>query len=296
MRGERSGLVFLAILVILWGGNYTWVKIALADTGPLMFNAIRYCAAALLMMAAFGLGGRFASIMPVSGERWPLALIGLLQIAGVTTLTAFALKRIDASPVVLIIYSLPIWTVLFGALLLRQRASARTLIGIAAGGVGLALLTNPWTMRWTPDAPAGIAFALASVIAWALGSVLYRARTWTSGLWSQIFWQIAVTGIVTVPLALLFEGVNSFNPTPSLLIVIAYNTIGPSVLGYWCWSQALIRVPVTSASQFLLLSPVYGVFQNWIVLHEPITAATWAAAMLILVGAFLSLPAKRAEG
>ena len=293
MSGEGKGLLFLIALIVIWGGNYTWVKLALADVGPLTFNAARYAGAAGLMIVAFALGGRLERLLPARGERLPLAFIGLLQVGVTTGCTALALRHIEATRVVLIIYSMPIWSLVVGAALFGERPTPRTSFGVALGAAGLAVLTNPLAMAWTGAALPGVLLALVAVFAWALGAVLYRARGWASDLWSQIFWQIAVSVLVLAPIAAAYESSLAINITPSLLANLLYNAIVPSVIGYWCWSQALGRVSVAHASQLLLLSPIYGIVQNHLVLGEPITASTYAACALILAGASLSL--RRAE-
>ena len=289
MTGDARGVFYLAALIVIWGGNYTWVKLALADIGPLTFNTARYALAAALMAAVFGARGGIARLLPAPGERAPLAMIGLLQIAVTTACTALALERIDATRVVLIIYSMPIWSLAFGALLHRERPSPRTLFGVALGCAGLATLTNPAAMEGWGGAASGFLLAFASVLGWALGAVLYRARSWRSDLWSQTFWQIAVSVLALAPITFMFERAAPIDVTPSLVALLLYNAVVPSVIGYWCWAQALARLPVTQASQVLLLSPVYGVAQNHLVLGEPLTASVFAACAFIIAGAFLSL-------
>ncbi len=62
----------------------------------------------------------------------------------------------------------------------------------------------------------------------------------------------------------------------------------PSILGFWCWARALDRVPVATASQVLLLSPVFGVLLSAAVLGERLGPALAASAALIISGAILS--------
>lgn len=296
---DKVTLLFLIALVAIWGGNYTWVKIALQDIGPWTFNAVRYGGAMLLMIGAFGLKGPLSMILPVREERRPLALIGFLQAGLTTAFAALALQWIEATRVVLINYSMPIWTLPLSLLLLGERISIRAGIGATLGAAGLVLLTNPFAMNWDETTLPGVLCAFVSVLSWAVGAVLYRRRKWASGFWQQSFWQIAVTLVFMVPFALIFETGRSVNPTPSLLFVIAYNMVVPTVVGFWCWSHALSRVSATTASQFLLLSPVFGMVQNHFVLSEPLSAWIGASAACIILGAFLSLrpaPVTRAAG
>lgn len=289
-RSPRStAILFLAALVVIWGGNYTWVKIALRDIGPWTFNAIRYGLAVVIMAVAFASLGRLPQLMPRPRERLGLAVVGFLQVAVITTCTALALQWLDASRVVLIAYSMPIWTMPLSALILNERVTAITFAGAALGFGGLVLLTNPFALPWTAESIPGLVLALVAVNGWALGAVLYRRRSWQSTYWQQTFWQLAVTAVIMVPAMLLLEYGREIRPTASMLVIAIYNSIFPTVIGYWCWAQALTRIPATAASQVLLMSPLFGMVLSHFVLDEPLGAWIWLAATCIVLGAWLSI-------
>jgi drug/metabolite transporter (DMT)-like permease len=288
-RSPRStALLFLAVLVVIWGGNYTWVKIALLDIGPWTFNAIRYGLAIIIMATVFAALGRGGQLLPKPEERLGLAIVGLLQVAVITTCTALALQWLEASRVVLIAYSMPIWTMPLSALLLNERVRAISAVGAGLGFGGIVLLTNPFAMPWTAESMPGLVLALIAVNGWALGAVLYRRRSWQSTYWQQTFWQLAVSALVLVPL-MLFEHDREIRYSLPMLTIALYNSIFPTVIGYWCWAQALTRIPATAASQVLLMSPLFGMVLSHFVLDEPLGTWIWLAATCIVLGAWLSI-------
>lgn len=286
---QSTALFFLAALVVIWGGNYTWVKIVVRDIGPWTFNLIRCWLAVAIMAAVFVAAGRGRQLMPQPGERLGLGIIGLLQLATITTCTALALQWLEASRVVLIAYSMPIWTMPLSALLLKERVTVSTVAGAALGFAGLVLLTNPFAMPWTAESIPGLLLALVAVNGWALGAVLYRRRRWQSTFWQQTFWQLAVTAVVLVPCALAFEHSREIRFTAPMVTITLYNSLFPTVIGYWCWAQALTRMPATAASQVLLMSPLFGIVQSHLVLDEPLGAWISLAAACIVLGAWLSI-------
>lgn len=286
---QSTALFFLAALVVIWGGNYTWVKIVVRDIGPWTFNLIRCWLAVAIMAAVFVAAGRGRQLMPQPGERLGLGIIGLLQLATITTCTALALQWLEASRVVLIAYSMPIWTMPLSALLLKERVTVSTVAGAALGFAGLVLLTNPFAMPWTAESIPGLLLALVAVNGWALGAVLYRRRRWQSTFWQQTFWQLAVTAVVLVPCTLAFEHSREIRFTAPMVTITLYNSLFPTVIGYWCWAQALTRMPATAASQVLLMSPLFGMVQSHLVLDEPLGAWISLAAACIVLGAWLSI-------
>jgi drug/metabolite transporter (DMT)-like permease len=287
---------YLAIVVFAWGGNYTWTKLALEDCGPWLFNALRYGAGAVILGAILILQRRGAPILPVAGERLPMAVIGLLQIAVMTGASTLALTMIEASRTVLIAYSMPIWGMLLSFLILGERVTAAMLAGIVLGFAGLAFLCAPWSMDWTSgDALLGSALALFGTLAWALASVLYRRRRWTSDFWSQILGQLVAATALLAPAALLLER-QPITYTATFVAVLAWNAVVPTIVAFYCWARALDRLAVPRASQLLLMSPVFGVLLSALVLGEALTPAILVSGALIIGGAVLSnMPRPAAE-
>lgn len=281
-------LGLLAVLIFAWGGNYTWISLALRDVGPWTFTAVRYAGAAVVVGMVLALRGGLGHVMPVPGERARLALIGLLQGAVLTILLTLSLQWIESTHTILLMYTNPLWSLLWSVLLLGERFSVASVAGIALGLLGMAILTNPLAMPWNAVTIPGVLCALAATIAWALGSVLYRRGKWESTFWQQVFWQLASSGIVLVVPAVILEWHRPIHFTPQLIVNTIYNILVPTALAFWCWSQALARMRASTASQILLLSPVYGVAQSHFILGEPLTPAVLASAACVIIGACLT--------
>jgi drug/metabolite transporter (DMT)-like permease len=283
-----GALGLLAVLIFAWGGNYTWISLALRDVGPWTFTAVRYVGAAVAIATALAIHGGPGRMIPVRGERARLAVIGLLQGAGLTILLTLSLQWIESTRTILLMYTNPLWALLWSALLLGERFSVASVAGISLGLLGMAILTNPLAMPWNAVTIPGVVCALAATIAWALGSALYRRGRWQSTFWQQVFWQLAVSGIAVAIPAVVVEWHHPVRLTPQLIANTIYNILVPTALAFWCWSQALTRLRASTASQILLLSPVFGVAQSHFVLGEPLTPAVLASAACVITGACLT--------
>jgi drug/metabolite transporter (DMT)-like permease len=289
-----GALGLLAVLIFAWGGNYTWISLALRNVGPWTFTAVRYVGAAVVIGTALALHRGPGHIMPVPGERAPIAVIGLLQGAALTILLTLSLQWIESTHTILLMYTNPLWALLWSVLLLGERFSVASVAGIALGLLGMAILTNPLAMPWNAVTIPGVVCALAATIAWALGSVLYRRGKWESTFWQQVFWQLAVSGIAVAIPAVFLEWSHPIRLTPELIVNAIYNILVPTALAFWCWSQALTRVRASTASQILLLSPVFGIVQSHFVLGEPLTPTVLASAACVIAGACLTFWRPRA--
>ncbi|MDF2765742.1 MAG: putative transport protein [Rhodospirillales bacterium] len=279
---------YLAVVVFAWGGNYTWTKLVLDDCGPWLFNALRYGSATAILGVLIFFRRTGAPILPVPGERFAMAAIGVLQIAIMTGASTLALTMIEASRTVLIAYSMPIWGMLLSFVVLGERVTAPMLAGIILGFAGLAILCAPWVMDWTSgSALLGSGLALGGTLAWALASVLYRTHRWRSDFWSQIFGQLVAAMVLLAPAAFFLER-QPITYTTTFGAVLFWNAVVPTIIAFYCWARALDRLAVARASQVLLMSPVFGVLLSAVVLDEALTPALIVSGALILLGAVLS--------
>lgn len=279
----------LALVVFAWGGNYTWVKLGLEDIGPWAFNAWRYGLAAAVLGGWLFLRHGPRAMLPLPGERAAIAVTGLLQVVVMTACTTLSLALVEASRTVLIAYTMPVWSMLFGRAIAGERAGAPALLPAALGLTGLALLFSPWSMGWgTRDALAGSVLALLGTWAWAAGALFYRRHAWRSPMWSQVSGQILPAAAIMTALALVFER-RTTTLTPQLVAVLAWNALVPTILGFRAWANVLERLPVATVSQVLLISPVLGVALSAVVLGERVTGTLVAAAALTVAGSLLVL-------
>ena len=294
-EGSRtaSAAGLLAVLIVIWGVNHTWVKLALVHSGSFTFNGLRFAAGvALLGALLFALRGR-RGLVPVRGERWPLAFIGFLQNGVMSGCSAFALEWIEASRTVLVVHTMPIWAMLLSFLLYRERASTAMLLGVVLGLSGLAFLSAPWAMDWTgAQAVAGTLVVVGGTMAWALGAVLYRGLRWESDIWPQVFWQMLLPALALSMLA-LFER-TPFRPTLGYAGIVLYIALVPTAFGTRCWTRALDRIPAATAGQALTLSPLVGVLFSAAMLGEPLTLTLVVSGLLIMAAALLAYAKPRA--
>src|SRR4051812_33679643 len=78
----RPGLatwLCLAGVIVSWGGNWPFIKVAVAEVGPFAFTALRALGAAAVAAAILVASRR--PLLPPPDERAPLAFIGLCQVA-----------------------------------------------------------------------------------------------------------------------------------------------------------------------------------------------------------------------
>jgi len=290
--GRSTVFLYLATIVLIWGGNWALSKIALRDAPPLTFTAVRILGAAIpigLVLAA-----RRVPLLPERGERWAIGWTGMLQIGLLLSANMLGLQFIPPGRAAILTYTMPIWAIPLGFWLLRDRPGRLRLAGGAIGLLGLVVFFDPRLVDWHSGAQlVGNGCALLGAMSWALGAVLYRRRRWRTGFWTQIFWQIAVSLAPVALLAVLFEQGRSIHWTAAILLILAFNWLLGTALAYWCWARVLATLPAATAGQVVMLAPVFAYVLSALFFGESVTPRALLSIALIFLGLTLTLRGSR---
>ena len=289
-RAARPRIVYLylAIIVVSWGGNWPMMKLALANAPPLTFVLLRL-AGTLAVMAPILVVLR-APLLPVRGERLGLFLVGQLQVAGFLVCSIIGLSIVPAGRAIVLGYTMPLWAIPIELWLGMEGLRRLQLAGAALGFAGLFLFMNPELVDWGNwRVLAGNGMLLLAAICWASGSIIYRQRVWRSTFWAQTFWQLGVSTVAIGAIALPGALAQPIHWTPGLVAILAYNWIITTALGYFLWNKVLSVMPAGAAGQVMALTPIGGFLLATAIFGGAITADVVFSIVLIVGGIILTL-------
>jgi drug/metabolite transporter (DMT)-like permease len=132
--------------------------------------------------------------------------------------------------------------------------------------VGLAVLVYP--LIGSSDL-IGVAIALATAAAWAVGTVYLKWARVDADPLAIAVWQLVVALAVTFAGLFVVEGSLHLWPihAPALLALIFSAVLG-SALAYILWFEIVRRLPATTATLGVLSAPVVGAVSSMLVLGE----------------------------
>jgi drug/metabolite transporter (DMT)-like permease len=277
--------------VLLWSSAFSVGKIAIADCPPLIFLAIRFLAAGVLMLG----------LAAVSGFRWTLskrdvavfAALGVANQAMYLGIGFIALKTVSAGLAAVIISSNPIVAAVFAVLLLGERMTWRKALGLLLGLAGVAFIVRSRLILGT-DQLGGIVLSGVALLAFVCGTILFKLFAPKDGLWIGNGVQSLAAGIAIMPFAAGFESVGQIVPTWSLLAAFAYSAFFVSVFAYLLWFRILTVSGATAASSYHFLIPPLGMAFGWLLLGEHLALADLFGIVPVALGIYLvTRPAKR---
>ncbi len=276
--------LMVGAFILLWSSAFAVGKIAIADCPPLIFLAIRFLAAGVLMMG----------IAAVSGIHWTLskrdvvvfAALGVANQAMYLGIGFIALKTVSAGLAALIISANPIVAAVFAVLLLGERMSWRKALGLLLGLAGVAFIVKSRLALGT-DQLSGILLAMVALLAFVVGTILFKLFAPKEGLWIGNGVQSLAAGVAIMPFAAGFESFVDIVPTWSLLGAFAYSVLVVSVFAYLLWFRILTVSGATAASSYHFLIPPLGMLFGWLLLGEHLAVADLFGIVPVALGIYL---------
>jgi drug/metabolite transporter (DMT)-like permease len=287
-----SGLLFLLTTAVGWALNWPAMKVLLREWPPLFSRGVAGIAAALLLFAlAVSRGGAI---------RVPRAWVPRLLLAAATNVLAWmglstmAMQWLPVNEAALLVYTMPLWAMLFAWPMLSRRPSAGGFCALLLGLAGVAVLLGGHGISFDAGRRAGIACALGAAVLFAFGTVANRKTLPVAPL-TLVAWQVALGCIPMVVFGLAVEAPRLEALHGDGWAVLVYMALVPMGVCYLAWFETLRRLPAEVASIGMLLVPILGIAAAALSLGEPLGARTGIAMALTLSGVALALRQKRSD-
>jgi len=269
MPHPKFDLVLLALLALLWGSSYLFIKIAVQDITPLTLVAARVVGASVFLYAVMNFRGQR---LPVSPGLWRMFFVqSIMTSTGAWTVLAWGQQFVDAGLASVLNSTSPIFVVLFTISITRtEQISRLKLSGVFLGLAGVALIVGL-------DSLAGLGKQVAGQLACLTGAALYACAAIYGKRFKDLSALTTATGtmimasVVLVPAAFLIERPLSLAPSWQAVAATATLSLvctGIALLIYFRLLQSLGSLGV--ASQAYLRAGV-GVLLGMVFLGESLT-------------------------
>lgn len=296
--------LLLTLPPLLWAGNAVVGRLLVGQVPPLTLNFLRWVLTLLILLPI-----AWRALIPLSRirERWPYLLaIGVLGVGAYNSLQYLALVTSTPINVTLVASSMPVWTLLIGALFYGVRPSRRELAGAVMGLIGVALVVSrgSWqtlsAVRFVP----GDLYILVAVIGWAVYTWLLarppahmqgeRRPPWD---WADILLIQTLFGLIGSALFCTGEqwvGTHEIRWSWGVAAALVYVSLGASLVAYRCYGLAVAGAGPALASFFNNLTPLMAALLSALVLGETPQAYHAVAFALIVGGIMVSTSRKPA--
>ncbi|WP_018924558.1 DMT family transporter [Salsuginibacillus kocurii] len=293
MKGRPSPWM-IAILVLFltftWGLSYPVMKIGIEDLDPFSFSFFRFLVGSvcLFLMVRLWQGSWVPERIPFGR----LLVLGILQTLSVFGLMALGIQFIDSSITSILIYTMPVWTVILAVLFLNEPFTKRLAGGLTFVLLGLGFMIVPdMVASFEMAALLGVTLVTLAAVIWAVANIFYRMKL---NMYNSMFVSAMQMGIGTVGLggaAFLFEAPLNTTWTLEAAGTVVFTGFVASSLCFAIWYYLLQVVRTSTTVVSSLLVPVFGVSLGALILGEAITMYLLAGMACVLLGiAVVQLP------
>ena len=267
------------LLVTIWGLNFVAIRLGVDDVPPLLLGALRF-----LFVA-------FPAILLVPPPRVPLRLVAAYALTIGFGQFAFLFSAIHAGMPAglasLVLQAQAFMTLALSAVVFGERMQTHNFAGVLIALAGLVGLVAAGAGGEAATLP-GFALTLCAALCWATGNVVNKAIGPTRAL-SLIAWSAIVPVVPFLLASFAIEGgpriVSSLaHPTLKLAGVVAFLSLGASLVGYSLWARLIARHSIWKVAPLPLMVPIVGMGSAWLLLGERLTLLQVLASSVVLAG------------
>jgi drug/metabolite transporter (DMT)-like permease len=281
--------VLMLLVTLLWGVNFSFVKIGLRELAPFGFNGFRLLLASSVLILILVLSGESFKV-----DRKTFGNVLILGLLGNTAYQMFFIHGINlttASNTAIILAMTPVFIALISSLTKYERIHTATWAGILLSFVGFYLVISSrfGTFQFSSQSLRGDLLILSGNICWALYTVFskpllgrispLKLTTLTMTLGTIFYLPFCVKDILRIPYS---------EVSTKTWMSIVYSGLFALVIGYVIWYASLRRVGSTKTAIYVYLIPIFAVIFASFILGERIMVQQGIGALIIFLGVYLA--------
>ncbi|HXL13127.1 MAG TPA: DMT family transporter [Bradyrhizobium sp.] len=285
-RPLNPGAIALMLMLCLsWAFNQIAVKLALPDIPPMLQAMIRSAGALPVMLTIGWLRG--VSFFERDGTLGAGLFAGVLF--GVEFVLIFrGLLLTSASRAVVFLYTAPFFVALGSYRFLGERLRVAQWGGLGLSFAGVALAIGVPQANVDANVLLGDLLIVGGGALWAATTLIAKGTALRKVAPEKtLAYQVALS-IPILGFASWISGETLTRvPGPLALSLVAYQAVWVVGLTFLIWVTLIKTYSASKLSAFSFITPLFGVVAGYLIMHDTLTPAFGAAAVLVIAGLYL---------
>lgn len=286
LRRNWAATAQLAAAMSLAGSSVVVGKVLVAGL-PVFLTTFATLLVALIVMLPYAWQKR-KEIRGLNLREWIyIFLQGMCGIVLFRVLMLSGLRTIDATRAGIITGTSPAVLTMLAWMMLGERPSALSWVGVVcamAGVAGLTLADTGGSGTGVGGVPWGIILVFGAVISEGLFSIWRKRVAATVSATANTVVLVFCALVTVFPLALLDAVHHPVLPTTTDLLAILYYGAVATVVAYILWTGAVGSVSGVTAGVTTAAMPASAVLLSALVLHEPLSSLQFFGCLLVVLG------------
>jgi drug/metabolite transporter (DMT)-like permease len=279
--------VSLILAAVFWGLNFVVTKYAADFLPPLLVVALRFAAGGLLLF------GILKILEPQSKlarrDILPMLGLGCFGIGAAQTAFTFGVSMTSAASAGLVFATAPVWGILLGLILGRERPTLKGILGIGLSILGVGIVFYGGSSGSGGDSLGGNLLALLAAVGiggYAVFSLplLDRYSPLTVATYSVLFGTLAIL-FASLP---FFASVRWESVGLGLWAAIAYSAIFATTFAFAGWQRGISHIGANRVLVYQYIITLTAVTAGVLLLGESFGINKFLGGAVILVGVYLA--------
>ncbi|EJR07297.1 hypothetical protein II5_01651 [Bacillus cereus MSX-A1] len=289
MKQTILGAIYLSLTASIWGGMYVVSKYILDFIPPLTLVWLRFIIAFVVLYFILKIAEKKQKKKATIRKKdWLLfAWIGFIGYFISITCQFIGTKLSDAHTGSLVTSATPAFMVIFAALILKEKLTARRLLSTIIATIGVIIVIG-WDIE-IGSYFIGTIILVGAAITWALLSIYVKIASiqfsslviTTYAIFFSLFfitpfmiWELQTSSIGTV---------NTY-----VILGVLYLGIVSTAGAFFLWNKGLDLMDASIGSLFFFFQPIVGSLLGWLLLNETLNSNFFIGGMLIICSVFIT--------
>ncbi|WP_242315985.1 DMT family transporter [Bacillus cereus group sp. BfR-BA-01355] len=289
MKQTILGAIYLSLTASIWGGMYVVSKYILDFIPPLTLVWLRFIIAFVVLYFILKIAEKKQKKKATIRKKdWLLfAWIGFIGYFISITCQFIGTKLSDAHTGSLVTSATPAFMVIFAALILKEKLTARRLLSTIIATIGVIIVIG-WDIE-IGSYFIGTIILVGAAITWALLSIYVKITSiqfsslviTTYAIFFSLFfitpfmiWELQAASIGTV---------NTY-----VILGVLYLGIVSTAGAFFLWNKGLELLDASIGSLFFFFQPIVGSLLGWLLLNETLNSNFFIGGILIICSVLIT--------
>ncbi|MCC2336864.1 DMT family transporter [Bacillus tropicus] len=289
MKQTILGAICLSLAASIWGGMYVVSKYVLDFIPPLTLVWLRFIIAFVVLYMILKIAEKKQKKkVTIRKKDWLLfAWIGFIGYFISITCQFIGTKLSDAHTGSLVTSATPAFMVLFAAIILKEKLTARRLLSTIIATIGVIIVIG-WDIE-IGSYFIGTIILVGAAITWALLSIYVKiASARFSSLVITTYAIFFSLFFITPFMIWEFQSNPIEHMNMYVLLGVLYLGIISTAGAFFLWNKGLELMDASIGSLFFFFQPIVGSLLGWLLLNETLSSNFFIGGILIICSVFIT--------
>ncbi|MBA3352233.1 MAG: DMT family transporter [Blastocatellia bacterium] len=286
---DKKTSSYLALLGVqaFFGSLPVIGKIVLAVLPAVALVGLRVGITALVLFTVQAYRGRIW--LQHRSDYSRLAILSLFGVVFNQLLFVGGLSLTKATNTSLLAVTIPIFTLIVGAIAGSERLRPAKVFGIVLAAAGVIFLIDPGAASFSSQTTIGDVMIIINSLSYGIYVATSKAVITRNGAFRSMMWVFVFASVICVPLGLVsLTAVDVTTVSVEIWMLVLYIAVVATAAPYLLNAWALARVNPSTVAVFIYLQPLIGFALAVIFLGEILDFRFILAALLVFAGVFLT--------